>query len=191
MSTVPVMHKKNNDKVCPHTMAFILDNFIRRWFQNPKKIVGEYIQAGDTVIDLGCGPGFFTIDMAKMVGENGCVIAVDLQEKMLANVKKKALKHGLSERIAYHLCDSHAIGLNRKADFVLAVYMVHETPDPRAFLSEVKKLLKTGAKFLVVEPGFHVGQKQFDFMVKDAVAIGFRVIDFPKKKGGKSVLLTV
>lgn len=185
------MHKKNKDKVCPHTIAFILDNFIRRLFQNPKKIVGEYIRAGDTVIDLGCGPGFFTIDMAEMVGENGLVIAVDLQEKMLANVKKKALKHGVSERIAYHRCDAHAIGLNRKANFVLAMYMLHETPDPRAFLSEVKNLLESDAGFLVVEPGFHVSQKQFDLMVEDALATGFRVIDFPKKKGGKSVLLSV
>ena len=58
----------------------------------PRKIVGPYIQEGNTVIDMGCGPGYFTIDMAKMVGPKGRVIAVDIQAKMLARVRKKGPK---------------------------------------------------------------------------------------------------
>ena len=66
-----------SSNVCPHKIAFVLDNPFRKLLQNPSKIVGEYIRQGDTVIDLGCGPGFFSIPMAGFVGENGKVIAVD------------------------------------------------------------------------------------------------------------------
>ena len=87
------MYNKNyTGDVCSHDHSFFLDNFIRRLIQNPRKIVGEYIHNGDTVVDLGCGPGYFSIDMAKMVGESGHVIAVDLQPEMLEKVKKKAKK---------------------------------------------------------------------------------------------------
>ncbi len=91
--TKPQLH------VCPHQISFFLDNWIRRLIQPPGKIVGPYIQEGNTVIDMGCGPGYFTIDMAKIVGPEGRVIAVDIQAKMLERVRKKAQKHGLAERI--------------------------------------------------------------------------------------------
>ena len=80
--------------VCPHQISFFLDNWIRRLIQNPQKIVGPYIQAGNTVMDMGCGPGYFTIDMAKLVGPKGRVIAIDIQTKMLERVRKKAQNTG-------------------------------------------------------------------------------------------------
>ena len=85
------MYNKNfKGDVCSHSHSFFLDNFVRRLIQNPKRIIGEYIQKGDTIIDLGCGPGYFSIDMAELTGDTGKVIAVDLQKEMLAKVGKKA-----------------------------------------------------------------------------------------------------
>jgi len=180
--------KTESGHVCPHRFAFMLDNWFRRLIQNPKRIVGGYIEKGDTVIDIGCGPGFFSIDMAKMVGADGKVIAVDMQEHMLAGVRRKAAKYGLFERMEFHQCQSNTIGLDRKADFILAYYMLHETPGPGKFLCETKSLLKNGAELLVVEPRMHVSQKMFDSMMKDAEKAGLEAIDFPKGKGGRSVL---
>jgi len=79
--------KKFTGHVCSPGHSFFLDNFIRRIIQNPRKIVGEYIQEGDTILDLGCGPGYFSIAMAKMVGSKERIIAVDLQKKMLEKVE--------------------------------------------------------------------------------------------------------
>ena len=75
----------NNTKnrVFPVERAESLDNIIRRWLQNPQKILRPYLKEGMTVLDIGCGPGFISIDMAQMVGESGQVISVDLQEGML------------------------------------------------------------------------------------------------------------
>lgn len=76
-------------RVCPVEMAGSLDNRIRRWVQDPQKILAPYIAEGMTVLDLGCGPGFFSIDMAQMVGKSGRVIAADLQEGMLQKLRDK------------------------------------------------------------------------------------------------------
>jgi ubiquinone/menaquinone biosynthesis C-methylase UbiE len=186
-------NKSYTGDVCSHDHSFFLDNFIRRLIQNPRKIVGEYIKDGDTVVDLGCGPGYFSMDMAKMVGESGHVIAVDLQPEMLEKVGKKAKKFNLSKRIMLHHCSQDKIGLSQdvKADFVLAFYMVHETPNPVKFLEEVKSLLKEGGKCLIVEPRFHVSKKQFQQVVQEAENIGFKILDPPLKKGGRSLLVSV
>ena len=177
--------------VCNARFAFALDNFIRRLFQKPEKITGPYIRPGDTVIDIGCGPGFFTIDMAKMVGDAGRVVAVDLQRKMLEKVKKKAGKYGLAKRIVPHRCAQDGLGLDNdiKADFILAFYMVHETPDPGQFLSEVRPLLNDQGRFLIVEPRFHVSKNKFEKFAGYAVDAGFTTIDRPAGKGGRSLLL--
>ncbi|MCX6138897.1 MAG: methyltransferase domain-containing protein, partial [Ignavibacteriales bacterium] len=71
------------NRVCPVEYANSLDSKIRKWLQNPKKILAPYVQEGMTVLDIGCGPGFFSIEMAKMVGKTGKVISADLQEGML------------------------------------------------------------------------------------------------------------
>ncbi len=186
-------NKEYKGDVCNHSHSFFLDNFFRRIIQNPNKILGSYIKTGDTVIDLGCGPGYFSIDMAKMVGESGKVFSVDLQKEMLEKVRKKAEKYNLSNRMKYHNCPQEKIGLNDdiKADFILAFYMVHETPDHIKFLSEVKTLLKKGGKFLIVEPLFHVSKKQFYRITQDIKNIGFTILDTPPKKGGRGLLLSV
>ena len=174
--------------ICPHQFAFILDNFIRKLVQRPAKILGEYLQEGYTAIDVGCGPGFFSIDMAKMVGPHGKVIAADLQPKMLARVAQKAVKHGVADRLTAHQCEPDRIGIEQQADFILAYYMVHETPSPRKFFKEMQSVLKPSGKLLVVEPRMHVKQAAFDIMVSDAQANGWQAIDFPKGKGGRAVV---
>jgi len=174
--------------VCPHTISFFLDNWFRKLIQNPKRIVGPYIKAGDTAIDIGCGPGFFSIEMAKMVGLQGKVIAVDLQEKMIAHVKRKAAKHGVNNRMDFHQCAADRIGLQRKADFILAYYMVHETPSIENFFKEVSGMLKAEGQILVVEPRFHVNKAMFAETLDEAEKAGLNVVDFPKNKGGRSVL---
>jgi ubiquinone/menaquinone biosynthesis C-methylase UbiE len=183
--------EKKNVHVCPHQISFMLDNWFRRLVQHPKKIAGEYIREGDTVIDVGCGPGYFSIDLAKMVGEKGKVAAVDIQQTMLSKVRKKASRHGVSQRMIYHQCGAERVGLNQKADFILAYYMIHETPDPKMFLAELRRMLKPGGKILVVEPKMHVDQAAFDTMVANATSIGLEILEFPKGKGGRSVLLGI
>ena len=190
------MHGQTRDghaapHVCPHQAAFILDNWIRRLVQPPRRILAPYMKQGDTAIDLGCGPGFFTIAMANLVGSGGKVIAVDLQAAMLGRVLRKAEKKGLADRIVLHQCASDRIGLELKADFILAYYMVHETPSPGAFLAEVKGLLKQEGRLLIVEPRMHVSRQDFEAQLEAAAALGLDVVNRPGGKGGRSALLAL
>ncbi|MBU2510127.1 class I SAM-dependent methyltransferase [bacterium] len=190
MATSTTIEQKRGD-VCPHQFAFMLDNWLRRLVQSPRKIVGEYINEGNTVLDVGCGPGYFTIDMAKMVGKSGKVIAADLQPQMLEKVRKKATKHNVLERLSFHRCEPGNIGLSTNVDFILAFYMIHETGDPKGFLMEMKRMLNPGGKLLIVEPKMHVSEELFKELVRDAENLGLKVVDYPKGKGGRSLLLTV
>jgi ubiquinone/menaquinone biosynthesis C-methylase UbiE len=181
--------KESDGHICPHQMSFMLDNWFRRLIQHPKKIAGEYIREGDVVLDVGCGPGYFTIDLARMVGETGRVLAIDIQETMLLKVEKKARRHGLLNRIRTHHSRADGIGLDQTVDFILAYYMVHEAPSAPKLLKEFRALLKPNGKILVVEPKMHVSQAAFEVMTAEAQSVGLRVLGYPKGKGGRSVLL--
>jgi ubiquinone/menaquinone biosynthesis C-methylase UbiE len=107
MRKFAVDNQKN--RVCPVSLAGGLDNKIRRYLQNPRKILGPYIEEGMTVLDLGCGPGFFSIEMARLVGKSGRVIAADLQEGMLHKIRDKIQGTELEERIRFHKCETNKV----------------------------------------------------------------------------------
>ena len=177
--------------ICSWKHAFALDNPIRRLIHNPQKILGGYIEPGQTVLDVGCGPGAFSIVMAKMVGESGKVIAVDVQEEMLQIVREKAARQGLESRIFTHKSDSDRMGISEKVDFALAFYMVHEVPNAEAFLKEVASALKPRGKLLVVEPKMHVSADAFEKTIDIARQAGLSPITEPKIRFSRSELLSL
>jgi ubiquinone/menaquinone biosynthesis C-methylase UbiE len=71
-----------------------LTHALRRLIHPPGRILGHHICPGDTVLDLGCGPGYFSLPLARMVGPGGTVIAVDVQEEMLALTGKLQGRRG-------------------------------------------------------------------------------------------------
>ncbi len=178
-------------RICSWKIARALDNPIRRLIHNPQKILGEHIKPGQTVLDLGCGPGTFTITMAKMVGKSGKVIAVDIQEEMLEIVRTKAAQEGLVSRILTHKSDPDRIGLSEMVDFALAFYMVHEVPNAKAFLKEIACVLKPKGKLLVVEPMFHVSASAFERTIDIARQAGLSPISEPKIRFSRSKLLSL
>jgi ubiquinone/menaquinone biosynthesis C-methylase UbiE len=177
------------NRVCPVTIAGSLDNRIRRWLQNPRKILGPYIKEGMTVLDLGCGPGFFSLDIAQMVGKSGRVIASDLQEGMLQKLRDKIQGTELEERIKLHQCQENRIGVSENVDFVLAFYMVHEVPNQERFFDEIGSIVKPNGQVLVVEPPFHVSEKAFEKTIRTAQGAGFQPAARPKLLLSKAVIL--
>ena len=180
---------ENNKRICPVESAGGLDNGIRRWLQNPQKILRPYITEGMTVLDVGCGPGFFSLDMAQMVGKSGRVIASDVQDGMLERVKEKIKGTGIEERIVLHKCGENKIGVSELVDFVLLFYMVHEVPNQEDLLSEIRTILKPNGQVLIVEPPFHVSTSAFEETLRKAGSAGFVIIERPKVLFSKAVIL--
>jgi 2-polyprenyl-3-methyl-5-hydroxy-6-metoxy-1,4-benzoquinol methylase len=144
-----------NSCVCPSWLAFSLNNSLRRCLHNPEKILGEFVKPGSTVIDIGCGPGFFSAPMAQMAGPSGTVIAVDLQRKMLDKLMANAGRASLAQRIRTVECRFDDIVVREKADFILTFWMVHEVKDRPGFFRQVADNLGPGSSYLLVEPKIH------------------------------------
>jgi ubiquinone/menaquinone biosynthesis C-methylase UbiE len=184
------MEKLKQPFICPAEFAGTLDNPLRRIIHNPGKILASFITKGMTVIDLGCGPGYFTIDLARLVGEGGKVIAADLQQEMLDRVIRKIKGTDLESRILIHKCQDDKTGLSEKADFVLAFWMIHEVPDRQRLFGELKSILKSGGRILIIEPKIHVTGKSFRKMILLLESAGFAIIERPKICLSRSVLLS-
>jgi len=151
----------DSGRVCPVAYAGSLDNSFRRLVQHPLKILSPFIREGMVALDMGCGPGFFTLPMAQLVGRTGHVIAVDLQEGMLEKVRSKIAGTELKDRIVLQLCGVDTIGVVEPVDFVLLFYLVHEIPDKERFFAEIAGMLKPAGKILMVEPLLHVPKAAF------------------------------
>jgi ubiquinone/menaquinone biosynthesis C-methylase UbiE len=183
------MNKGENKDVCPVEKAGSFDNSIRMLLQNPRRILASYINKGMTVLDFGCGPGFFSIEIAKLLAGSGKVIAADLQDGMLDKVKKKIQGTTLEQRIELHKCESDKIGVTEKVDFVLAFYVIHEVPNQNKLFEELKSILKPGGKICIIEPNFHVSKKSFEEMISRIERNRFEIIDRPKLFFSRTVLI--
>lgn len=177
-------------RVCPVERSGSLDNKWRRWLQNPQKILAPFIKPGIKVLDIGCGPGFFSIEIAKMIGENGKVYCVDLQEGMLELIRNKIASTELDARITLVKSQIDGFETPEKVDFILAFYMVHEVPDKDNLLRQLKNKLNTNGKFLLVEPKlFHVTKKEFELTIQKAINAGFKISSGPKILFSHSAIL--
>lgn len=166
--------------LCPWWFAYTFDNPLRAFFHKPEEIFSGYVAPGMTVADFGCGLGYFSLGLARLVGGQGRVIAVDVQKKMLAGVSRRAGRAGLSGIVETHLCAPGAIGVTGPVDFALAFWMVHETPDVTAFLRQIHKILKPGGLLLITEPKLHVSRAEFTRELGYATAAGFSIADRPE-----------
>lgn len=169
------------NRVCPVERANSLDSRMRRWLQNPTTILAPYVKSGMTVLDVGCGPGFFSVELAKMVGESGKVIAADLQEGMLGKLSKRLAGTGLAGRVRLVKCDADSIHVSEGVDFILTFYMVHEVPDKDLFFRQLGSILREDGQFLIVEPKlFHVSKRGFESTLKVAESNGFERYPGPR-----------
>jgi ubiquinone/menaquinone biosynthesis C-methylase UbiE len=170
---------KSGGHTCPWWLLFTFDNPLRKLVHNPKKMLAPYVRPSDTVLDVGCGMGYFTLGLAQLVGSDGKVIATDLQTQMLAGLRKRAERVGLVDHIQLHQSTPDQIGVNQPVDFALAFWMVHEVRQPEDFLLQIYEQLTPTGKFLLAEPIIHVTGKAFARTVSLAKRIGFVEIERP------------
>lgn len=178
--------------VCPWWMGYLLASPFRRWgMQNPEKLLRPWIKPGCTILEPGPGMGFFTVPMARMCGEAGRVIALDVQSQMLAGLQRRATRAGVAKRVETRQVASESLGVSDLAnqiDFVLAFAVVHEMPSAWRFFAEVATTMKPDAHLFLAEPAGHVAETQFDEELSAAAAAGLEAIATPKVARSRSLV---
>lgn len=179
-------------RVCPWWIGYVLLNPLRRLRQNPNALLAPYVREGMTVFEPGPGMGFFTLELARRVGSTGRVIAVDIQPKMFAGLRKRADRNGLLPRIDARLAKPDSLGiddLKSAVDFTLACAVVHELPDVGRFFGEAAAAAKPGSTLLLIEPRGHVKNQDFEAELIAAREAGFSVRDRPASGGTWTAVL--
>ncbi len=176
--------------VCPWWFAYTFDNPLRPLFHDPVKILTPYVREGMRVADIGCGLGYFSLGLARIVGRNGRVTAVDVQPQMLKRLSRRAGRAGLSSIIHPLLCRNNDLDISEPLDFALAFWMVHETPEPERFFEQVYRALKPSGTLLFAEPVFHVSREDFQREAAAAGNTGFTLADEPEIRWSHAAALT-
>jgi SAM-dependent methyltransferase len=178
--------------VCPWWLGYALASPLRRLMHDPRAILSPLVAEGTTVVEPGPGMGFFTLELARLVGPRGRVVAVDVQARMLSALRRRARRAGLGDRIETRQVAHDGMGiadLDGCVDFALAFAMVHEVPDGARFLAEVAAALKPRARFLLAEPKGHVGEERFAATLQLAARAGLTVESRPVIRVSRAALL--
>lgn len=178
--------------VCPWWIGYLLVSPIRRLLHNPTTILRQYVRPGMTVLEPGPGMGFFTLELARRVGDTGRVVAIDVQPKMLKSLKARAAKAGLGHRIDDRLASPGSMNipdLSGRTDFALLFAVAHEMPSIPILFKQLASALKPGATALLAEPAGHVKASAFEAELADAVNAGFAVVDRPHIRRSHAAVL--
>ncbi len=164
-------------------LDLILAKPIRHLLESPRRLLGKFVERGMLVLDVGCGAGLHSLALARLVGPQGRVIAVDRQADPIGTLRQRAAQAGLSGRIETRGCSEQDLGLADLAgqvDFALAVYVIHHAADPDRLLSDVQAALKPGGHFLIVEPRHHASTAEQQAIATAARRAGFDIVDYPR-----------
>lgn len=160
---------------CPAEFAWLVEveNPLARATRSEQVVDALAPQPGDTVADIGCGPGRVTIPLARAVGSHGEVIALDVQAAMLARVGDKAAREELRNvRLVYADARDEQIPPGT-LDGAVMVMALGEIPEDAAILSFVHAALKPGGRLVVAESVFDPHYVRRDKLRRKAHAAGF------------------
>ncbi len=180
------------EHVCPWWLGPLLASPVRRLWQKPEQILSPYVKSGMTILEIGPGMGYFSLPMARMVGSNGKIICVDVQEQMLNGLNRRAKKAGLIDRIVTRVASPNSLGIldfAGQVDFVLAFAVVHEVLNQENLFREICEAAKDGSIMLISEPRGHVTADGFARMLDVTRRNGFQQISSPVIKRSIAALL--
>jgi ubiquinone/menaquinone biosynthesis C-methylase UbiE len=148
----------NHGKQDKHFPLSVHGNPIRRLFSSPSEFC-SYVNRGQVVADLGCGPGYYTIALAESVGSEGKIYAVDSDEKAVRAVQNKANKQGL-HNIEVHTSSASNLSFIKKesVNFILANGLLCSMAPQQheSTVSEMLRILKpTGSAYISAAKGFY------------------------------------
>jgi len=149
--------------------AWIMSNSLIRKFV--MLFVGDYASifrkaflaranGNETVLDVGCGSGFFSLLIARRL-KHGNVVCLDRSKAMLSHLARQAKKKRLERRIYPVQSDALSIALkSASVDMVISNFVLHELPDPKKALREIARVIKSGGTLIITDfaPGSWIAQ---------------------------------
>jgi ubiquinone/menaquinone biosynthesis C-methylase UbiE len=160
----------------------MVDNLPRRVVHPLRSTVdGFHIDKGQTVLELGPGTGYFTVEVARRVGAEGRLVCVDIQPEMIGALRRRLLRAGVANASPVV---GDALGLplaDRSVDCAFVVTVLGEVPDRAKALAELRRVLKPGGILSITEtlpdPDY-----QFPDVVRDLCrASGFRLLEHRRR----------
>jgi ubiquinone/menaquinone biosynthesis C-methylase UbiE len=135
---------------CPSSLGWLVDNPLRRRYMRPAlERVG--LRPGETALELGPGPGAFTVPAARQLGSEGRLIVVDIQPQMIAQVEQKVRDAGLTN-VEAHVGSAYELPIpDATVDRAFLITVLPEIPDPVRALREIHRVLKPGGHLSVSE----------------------------------------
>jgi len=135
---------------CPASLDWLVDNPVRRYYMAPVlDRVG--IRPGEHALELGPGPGIFTVEVARRVGPKGHLVAVDIQPEMIAQVEKRVREAGLAN-VETRVSDAYHLPLDDESvDRAFLVTVLPEIPDRQRALAELHRVLKPDGVLSITE----------------------------------------
>lgn len=119
---------------------------------NPAQLLRTLgLREGDTMADIGSGPGFFALPAAEIVGPNGTVYAADIQGEMLTAVRSRAAEHGYTTIHVVKTSETEVPLPQESCDFVLLAFTLHEIESHATFLRRLARILKPDGRLAVLE----------------------------------------
>jgi len=124
----------------------------RPWFQPIRRSLESFLlRPGATVLELGPGPGYFTIEASRMVGVHGRVICLDIQPEMLAILRRRLADHGVTNAYPVLGDASHLPLADGSVDCAVLAEVLGEIPDRPSALSELRRAMRPGGVLSVME----------------------------------------
>jgi SAM-dependent methyltransferase len=179
-STRPVGHHK-----LPHWLIgylFLLP--LRRLWENPRDILAPWITPGATVLELGPGMGYFSLDLGHLIGADGRLVCAEIQPRMLEVLQRRVDKAGLTDRVDIRRAtpdDPNLEDLVEAVDFAFLHNVLHEVADPARVVGKICRALKPGGRLYLTEPVGHVSGELYAWEVRLAQEAGLVLETEPRQ----------
>jgi ubiquinone/menaquinone biosynthesis C-methylase UbiE len=145
-----IVAKMHGGEPCPFALAWLVDNPLRRRYM-ARALDRVGIQPGERVLELGPGPGAFSVEAARRAGPGGMLVAVDIQPRMIAAVEEKAREAGVTN-VETHVASAYDLPLDDGTiDRAFLVTVLPEIPDRQRALVELRRVLKPGGVLSITE----------------------------------------
>jgi len=149
---------------------------MRRLWENPRNVLGPWINSGDTVVELGPGMGYFSLDLARLVGGHGRLVCAEIQPRMRDVLQRRVDRAGLSSTVDIRRAtpdDPNLDDLSGTVDFAFLHNMLHEVADPGRVVGKICRALKPGGLLYLAEPVGHVSPELYAWEVELVQEAGF------------------